>query len=198
MASSKAGICNKALSHLGIGKQIANLESERSQEALACKEFYDDARDAVLRDYNWPFATKVATLQLIEEDPTTEWAYSYRYPTDCVNFRKILSGTREDTPATRVPFDIYANNEIYSDAEEAVGQYTTRVDNPTLYPPDFVMAFSFLLAHYIAPRLTGGDPNRLGDRALKLYDMEIRKARANASNEEVGGPEPDAEWIRGR
>src|SRR5665648_440114 len=95
--SSATEICNMALGHLASGKEIANLETERSAEAIACRRFFDSARDAVLRDFSWPFATKIKALSLIEEDPNSEWAYSYRYPTDCLNFRRILSGTRTDT-----------------------------------------------------------------------------------------------------
>src|SRR5688572_11149621 len=104
--ASETEIANLALSHLGVGKEIANLETERSQEAVACRRFYDTARDATLRDFSWPFATKIAVLGLIEADPNDEWDYSYRYPSDCLQLRRILSGVRNDTRDSRVPFKL--------------------------------------------------------------------------------------------
>jgi len=200
MASSTE-ICNLALSHIGVGKEIANLETEKSEEAAACRRFYDTARDEVLRDFTWPFATVMATLGLIEEDPNDEWSYSYRYPSDCLMFRRILSGQRTDTRDTRVPYKIAQDSSgtlIFTDQENAECEYTIREDDPLRYPPDFVLAFSFLLASYIAPRLTGGDPFKLGQRALQLYALQISKAQANAKNEEQPDIEPDSEFTRAR
>ena len=89
-------IWNTALSHLGISKEVASVD-ESSAEAKACRRFYDTTIKAVLKDYSWPFASKIATLNLITANPNDEWAYSYRYPSDCLFFRRILSGNRNDT-----------------------------------------------------------------------------------------------------
>jgi len=199
--ASIAGICNMALSHIGVGKEIANLTTEQSQEAAACRRFYDIAKDVVLRDFPWPFATKVDTLALIEEDPNVEWAFSYRYPTDCHLIRKVLSGTRNDTQDSVVPYKIAQDSSglvLFCDVEDAEIEYTVHTEDPQFYTPDFTMALSFLLAHYIAPRLTGGDPFKLGIRAVQMYDFEIRKARSNAINEERMERVPESEFIRGR
>ncbi len=60
------------------------------------------------------------------------------------------------------------------------------------------MAFSFLLASYIAPRLTGGDPFKMGSRAIELYQYEIGKAKSTALIEEQDEELPDSEYIRTR
>ena len=60
------------------------------------------------------------------------------------------------------------------------------------------MALSLRLAAYIAPRVTGGDPFKLGMRALELYAVEMSKAKKNASNEQKPGQEADNEFISGR
>ena len=91
MASSTTEIANLALGHLGIGKDIANLDTESSQEAKAMRRYYDICRRTVLQEFTWPFATKFVTLGLVEEDPTDaeEWAFSYRYPADCLFLRRL-------------------------------------------------------------------------------------------------------------
>lgn len=199
--ATKAEICNLALSHVGVGKEIANLDTEKSQEASACRRYYDQARLATLRDFEWPFATKVAALGLVTQNPTSEWGFSYQYPSDCLHFRRILSLRRNDTRQSRVPYRIVygqAGNELYTDMQNAESEYTVNVEDPTRFPPDFAMALSFRLAAYIAPRLTGGDPYKLGDKALQLYTYEISRAKATAVNEEQEEEDPDSEFIRGR
>ena len=64
--SSKTEIANLAISHLGIGKEIANVETEQSQEAKACRRYFDMAKKITLGDVDWTFATKFATLNLFQ------------------------------------------------------------------------------------------------------------------------------------
>lgn len=199
--ASKTQICNLAISHIGVGKEIANVDTDKGDEASACRRYYETCRDVALRDFPWPFATVVESLALIEEDPNDEWAYSYRYPTDCILFRRILSGIRNDSRQTRVPFRIINDSSgrlIYCDAEDAVAEYTKKETNPDLYTPDFYLALSFLIAAHIAPRLTAGDPFKLGDRAARMYEIQISRAKAMAKNEEQVEEDPESEFIRGR
>lgn len=201
MASSKTEIANISLAHLGVGKEIANLDTENSAEANTMRRFYDTARDEVLRDFNWSFTTKFATLAEVEEDPTDEWSYSYRYPSDCLKLRRILSGTRNDSRQSRVPYKVAQDSEgllLYTDMEDAEIEYTVRVEDTSLYPADFTMAFSYKLAFYAAPRLAAGDPFGLGQRCMQLYGMSLAKAANTSLNEEQVEEEPDAQWIRAR
>jgi len=67
------------------------------------------------------------------------------------------------------------------------------------FPPDFAEAVSLLLAAYLAPTLTGGDPQKLGGRALQLYEWAIARAKANARNEQQDDMLiPESEFIRSR
>ena len=190
-----------AISHLGIGKEIANLDTEQSQEASACRRFYDEAVEIVLSDFDWPFATKQATLNLIASNPTAEWDYSYRYPTDCLRIRRILSGIRQDTASSRVPFKITQDSLgklIYSDQQNAEVEYTVRITDPSYFTSEFIFALSFRLAYYIAPRLTGGDPFKLQDRMIQQYMYEMGKAKERSLNEERHDVPNDSELITTR
>jgi len=198
---SKTSIANMALSHLGIGKEVANVDTENNQESASCRRFFDIARDSTLRDAPWPFATTRLTLALVEADPNDEWAYSYRYPSDCLFFRRILSGVRNDTQDSRTPYKIEGDASgrlIFTDAEDAIAEYTEGVTDTTRFPPDFVMALSLRLAMFISPRLTAGDPFGLGKRTYELYRIEIAKVDATAFNEEQADITPDSEFIRER
>ena len=200
-ASAKTRICNMALSHLGAGLELSNVDSERSNEAAACRMFYESARRLTLKAFPWPFATKIAALALITEQPNTEWAYSYRYPADCLEHRRILSGIRNDTRSTRVPSKL-ANDEtglvIFTDQENAFSEYTIDEQNNNLFPEDFMMALSYRLATMIAARVTGGDPFKMGDRAMQNFVLQMSQAEATNANEEQPDVEPDSELILSR
>ena len=199
--STKTEIANLALSHLGVGKEIANLETENSQEANAMRRFYDIAREQVLRDFNWPCATKEVTLGLVTTNPTTEWTYAYRYPADAIKLRRIFSGLRNDTRQTRVPFKLVADavgRLVYTDAINACMEYTFLETDASKFSPDFVQALACRMAAYAAPRLTSGDPFKMGDRAYKLYLLEISRAQASAVNEIQDEEKPEASWINDR
>jgi hypothetical protein len=90
-------ICNQGLFHAAAGKQIASLD-EKSAEARACSLFYDTAKDQVLEAFAWPFATLTASLELVQQQPTPEWGYSYRLPVDCMAPRRILSSSVNASP----------------------------------------------------------------------------------------------------
>jgi hypothetical protein len=199
--ATKVGICNQALSHLGIDKDIANLDTEQGVEARAARTFYDDTLKEVLRDFNWPFSGEIRALGLVEEDPNSEWDYSYRYPSDCLKVRRILSGSRQDTQSTREPYKIMkdaAGKLILCDRENAESEFTVFVDDPALYPPDFVHAFSLLLAVKMGPRVTAGDPFGRQEKVASLYLAMVTKAQANAASEEQPDAEADAETIQAR
>lgn len=199
--ASKTEIANLAISHLGTAKEISALETERSEEANACKRYFDVARDAVLKDFNWPFATKIFKLSLVQEDPNADWKYAYRYPVDCIHVRRILTGKKNETRQDRIPYKIGKDalgKIIYTDKELAEIEYTERVEDPQFYSADFVMALSFRLASYIAPRLTKGDPFKMKNDMVAQYEAEIEMAKSNSLNEEQVYEDPESELIRVR
>lgn len=200
-AFTKTKICNLALSHLGSSKTIANFDTERSAEANACREYFDTAVEEVLQGFHWPFATKIVALGLLEENPNSEWGYSYQYPTDCLDIRRILSGTRDDSKDTEIKFKIYGNDTgkvIYTDKEEAEAEYTMNITDPARWSADFGMAVSFLLAAYIAARVTGGDPFKKGVQAFQMFQMKMPKVQARQANEQKYEREPVSEFERVR
>lgn len=199
--TSKTVIANMALSNLGIGKEIGNADTENSAEARAFRRFFEVARDATLRDFPWSFATKFADLALIETDPTSEWGYSYQYPTDCLQFRRIPSGTRTDSLETAVKYKIArgtAGRIILTDQADAECEYTILVEAIEEWPADFCLALAWRLAIYMAPKITGGDPFKLRESAGKMYSFELALAQNNIGNEEQPDLPPESSFITGR
>lgn len=200
-AADDTRFANFALRHLGVSKVIQNITTEQSEEASACRDFIEFVKEEVLRDFKHPFTTEIATLGLVESNPTTEYAYSYQYPSNCANFRRILSGIRNDTRQSRVHYRIVkgaSGKLIYTDQPDAVGEYSIIETETARWPIDLVLAGSLLLASYIAPSVTDGDPFKLGERAMRLYVVSKTKAEANALNEEQAEEDPESEFTRGR
>jgi hypothetical protein len=198
MASSTS-IANLALSHLGISKTIASL-TERSQEALAINAFYDTAVEELQREFPWPFNTRFGVLSLVEEDPTSEWSYSYRYPSTAIFFRRIF-GLRVDSRQSEVKYRIASDDTgklILTDEEEPEGEWSVLVTEAGKFTADFALALSFRLAAYAAPRLTAGDPFKMGNRSLELYMLSIEKAQGTAAKEEKTEEIVESEFIRER
>jgi len=199
--ASKTEIANMAISHLGIGKEIANVDTEKSQEARACRSFYESAKKITLSDLDWNFASTFATLGLVEEDPTTEYRYSYQYPTDCLRLRRILSGSRQDTQQSRIPYRIVVEGgtrKIYTDQDSAVVEYTTDITDASIFDSEFAMALSYRLAAFICSRLTAGDDFRIKAEMLQHYQMEIGFAKKKNMNEVQHDRHNESDLIRSR
>lgn len=184
--SSLLDIWNMAISHLGTGKSIAGVD-EKSEERRVCSLFYDTARDTVFEDFRWGFARTFITLGLVEENPNSQWLYSYRYPNDCLDARSILSNSIPDTEKTIISF-IMSNDTsgrlIYSNKTDAILEFTKRITDLNLYSASFRIALSYKLAMYLIPRLSKGDPLKIKASMVAFYLAEIDKARVNAANEE--------------
>lgn len=190
-------ICNMALSHLLISRQIESL-TEGTQEADTCTLWYTRIRNQVLRDYPWDFAERYAALALISEEPNTEWLYSYRVPTDFMGARRIaIAGSRDRTAS--IPFKVgsdAAGGTIFTDEPDATLVYTARIENPALFPEDFIQAVSLRLAYDIAKPISAS--LTLATQAMADYRSAVGQAQANSQNEQQPDDEPEAESIRAR
>lgn len=210
MPTSKTQIANMALRHIGVSLTIADLDlaSDRSAQARACREFYDTARDELLRDFDWPFARRIspaAGLALVAAAPSSEWKYSYRVPAETLAVRRVINGlgVRFDTAGGRIPFEVVGDDAgqlLLTDfnstsATPLVIVYTTRVTDITRYPPDVAQSLALLLAGYIAPSISQGDELKLGERVLAKYAWRLATARQNAATERQPDQDGDSAFV---
>ncbi len=197
-------ICNLALSHIGQGVTIASL-SERTAAAQACNDFFETARKKFLRDYKPAFALKrnysFAEVEEFEDEDNSEWGFSYRWPSDCLAVIKLHSGIRQRSPDTDVPFEQGGDSTeklILTDEEDAVGDYVLDHDNFTIWHEDSMIALSYLVAHYIAPRLSKGNIIQMKRELWQFYLAEANNAVGNIKNEQTYDEAADPEMIRAR
>ncbi len=183
--TSAVGICNLALGNVGIQQTIASLD-EKSKEAAACKRYYEQARDEVLEDYPWPFATRTVTLALVASDPTPTWYFSYRYPSDCSKVRRVVPPDIGVSNYFREPFIITSDASgklVYSNLELALAEITAKITDTALFNAKFVNSLSWLLGSKIAPSLTGNNAKAAINHALSIYETSLIQAQNVAANE---------------
>lgn len=197
--SSRTEISNMSISHLGISDEIANLDTEKSEEAATCRRFFDPAIETFQRDFQMSFGTKRKVLGLISSDPNDEYLFEYEYPSDCVMAGRIISGLITDNRQTQVPYVVVrgaSGRVIHSNFCEAELEYSIIENDTGRLPPDVVMAFSYKLAELVAPRLTAGDPFGQGDKAKRNYEEAKTIAWSNDRNEQQEEEEPESEFVR--
>ena len=201
MAVTEAQICNLALAHI---KQttttIANLVTDLGNTAVQCRIHYDVARQFVLADHNWNFATKRVGLADISSSPMSPvtWGFRYDYPSDCLKIQEI---ERLSKLNTAIPYKVESEDDgsglsILCDTDEARAIYTFDVKNTTVFSPGFIQAFSWYLGSELAPALSGDE--RIQEACLTIYRNTIAGARAADSNEGEADADINSPWERAR
>lgn len=193
-------ICNIALSRLGNSRTINSL-TEQSKEAGVCSLHYEPARDAVLSDFDWSFATKRVALADTGAPPP-DWQYAYRYPTDCMRIIELMvPGMRNVPSRLRIEYTTGSDADgtgklIYTEQEMAWLKYVGLVTDPNMYDAVFRDALSWRMAGEMAMSLTSGP--QLGQNAMTMYAQVIRSAGSRSMNESQEPPEPESEFTCAR
>lgn len=199
--AGKVEIWNMALGRIANTRRVEDPEEDTRQGKL-CRIFWEQTRDYVLADFPWPAGRSFPVLNLVEEDPTPEWAYSYAYPVACLHFVRILSGDRNDSRQSQVPYRIASDGAggalILTDQEDAQAEVIVRRDDPGKYPPDLVSTIAWRLAGELAPGLGGELGSKWRLDAFKMYDVERSIAEARHANEERAEEPPVSEFERAR
>lgn len=203
MSATDVTICNLALSHLGESNGISALTDPRNGAARACNQWYEQCRDELLREFAWPFATTTVMLALVAADPTPEWGYSYTYPSDALKLvRAPFGSTRNPTEATLTRYKIArgasGGRVLYMDQTTATIEYIVRVTDANEFPPDFVVALSYLIASRICSQITKENKANTALLMWQGYQSALKIAMANAANESAPDPEPESALITAR
>lgn len=194
--ASVIGICNIALSSIGISRSINSLY-EQSKEAGACSLHFDGCRDSVLADFDWNFATKRVALA-DTGNPPPDWQYAYQYPTDCLRITELMvPDNRYPLADQRIKYETGVNSDgtgklIYTDQNAAWLKYVMRITDVNLFDSLFAEALAWRLAAAINMQLTG-EPS-LGGNAMQTYSALIRSASTHSMNESQEPVMPESEF----
>lgn len=216
--STEVDICNLALAHLGDTATVASIDPpEGSAQAEHCARFYPMARDALLEEHPWGFATKRVALALLSE-AWPEWTYAYAQPNDAVNIIAILSPTATDDYSQGIinipdvsiagnyepqPFSCEINDDgvpvILSDQEDAVLRYTALVSDTGNFSPLFTTTLSWRLAALLAGPILKGDVGAAeAKRCEAMAQAYLSKAIESDAGQRRINPVHKVGWINGR
>lgn len=202
--SSKQEICNLALSNVGVSQWVANIDTDRSNEALVLRRWYDISVNFCLEDFDWNFARRRIALALLDITPPSIWTYVYAYPSDCAQPREIeVEGVRQPYHEQRIPYEVAAQSDvagdykvIYTDQADAVLVYTKRITDAGMFDAQFTIALSWLLAGNIAMPLAVKP--QFAQQAIGNYNAMKMTATASHLNASEEGAEPPGETERAR
>jgi hypothetical protein len=194
---SDVDICCMALGHVGLGQKISDLDGSGALEEV-CRDWFARSRDTVLEGAHWPVSTRQVILGLVEEDPNTDWAYSYRYPNETLAVRRLVSGVGlpETDPVPFVMGQDDTGRLIYADLEDAIAEVTYWTNNSGEWSSHFANAVSFLLASNIAGPLKR--PGNVRGDCYALFEQWDAKAKGVARREEMNKPRPPSSYVSRR
>lgn len=189
MNYTKAKIFNITLKNLRVSVGIQNT-NQIDKNTVVLNEFYETAKDQVLKDYDWNFANSYRELALTGNIPQNpKFLYEYDYPNDCLFAREIVTYTDSDNI---VEFEVASNNTgqkiINTNQTPVVLRYTKCIDNETFFSTEFVTALCWYLAFLAAPAITGN--RSIQSDCLNIYNSMITKAKTiNASEGYIKTPD---------
>ena len=196
--STKTRIFNMALHELGISAPVVNSEQQDDTRAVILNNYYEAAKDEVLKSYDWNFAEKYRVLTPSDEEILNpKYIYAYDYPNDCLNARDVYN--RKNDILTK-EFKVSATEKgtkiILCNIPAAVLRYTRRVDNETLFDTEFSTAVAMYLAGLTGNALTGSQQK--ADDALKKYWDKIRLAHITNVSEGQEIDDDDTTYLDAR
>ena len=172
---SKAQIFNIALNILGISTPLENPNGSDNR-AILLNNYYELARDYVLKDFDWNFASAFKELSLCENQfQFSKYKYSYNYPNDCICARDIFQKGSYAQEKFLISSDMDGNIVILTDVESAVLRYTRRVEKEIYFSCEFSMALSYYLASLTAGVLVGSFQK--GEYAFEKYSKILSHAK---------------------
>lgn len=190
-------VANMALSHCGISKRITALDQSAHLERV-CSEWYPIARDEILSDYRWLFSRRQIALALVEENPNSDWLFSYTYPVDALEVVRLVSplGIPDAVPSE---WRLGMSDEgrlIYCNVEGAQAEIISFVNDPGNWPDALALAVSWSMAAYIGPSL------KIDARKIEAItaraQFEKKKARGKDNRQQQAFERVESSYIRAR
>lgn len=185
--SIRIDVCNFALTTLG-EKPITSIEDDLDS-ALTLSNLYYIARDAVIEEAEWTFATRRFKPAVSAITPEWGWDYAFPIPSDILRVTQVdknwtevngyaVVGQNERNPVDHVIEYIEdgAGESILCNEEEIFCKGVRKIEDEGIYSPLFVEAFSLKLAYLAGYAIT--ESNQKVQMALALYTGAISKAKS--------------------
>lgn len=184
---SQVQIINRALAHLGMNP-ITNIQSD-TPSAIVANQFWEQCRDDVFSEHRWPFANVQVNLALVT-DEISGWEFVYGYPAKCARLFNVFNeGTisEKDIQEFEVVYISSSNKRVVcTNLDEAIGEYTYKVSDTSIWDSKFITAFSYRLASEMAHSLIG-DVDK-GLKLMQIYNAFISDAKRLSYQEKIKKP----------
>ena len=180
MNYTKAKIFNMVLKNLRVSVNIQSA-NQTDKNTIVLSEFYDSAREQVLKDFDWNFANSYRELSLTGSIPQNpKFLYEYDYPNDCLFAREIMPYVDKEIVEFEIASNAKGNKVINTNITPAVLRYTKSIENETYFSTEFTMALCWYLSFLAAPAITGN--RAIQSDCLSIYTNMLAKAKTlNAS-----------------
>lgn len=172
--TSAVDLCNLALQKLGAAR-ITSLDTPDSVEAELCALHFPMARDAVLEEHTWSFASSRRVLNPTGNTPAWGDDTEFQVPQDVVMVARIYASTNV---ADLLPPDQWRRmgEVVYASTSTAYAVCVDRVTDLTRFPALVKMAVATRLAAELCMAITES-PEREQQLWVE-YATKVREAAA--------------------
>ncbi len=182
---SVVDICNSALAAVG-SKAIVSL-SDNSERARILQTTYNSDRLSLLRMHPWNFATKQATLPLLDGVTPFEFTYAYELPADCLRLIRVYQALSRYEVLGRAVYTNDSQMRVYY-----VSDVTDSSQFDTVFVECLVLKIASDIAYSITQNLT------LADQLTKEYETRFRQAKQYGAQEGFPRQWDEGTWIASR
>lgn len=195
MAISKTRIFNMAINELGISAPISNADAQDDTRAIILRNYYETARNEVLKSFDWNFAETYRILTPNgEESLDPRFQYVYDYPNDCLNARELLQQNGDNKKKKFKPSsNLKGQKVLLANVSPAILRYTRRVEQEAFFDDEFALALALYLAGLTGKTITGSQQK--ADSAMKRYWDKVRLGEISNASEGLEVDEDDSTYL---
>lgn len=193
--ATKETIFNLTLSKLLLAREVTNATTDTSREVKILNTHWDSALRMTLKDLNLSTLAIEFDLELIESiNNDGPYLYAYKYPTECVLLRRIVSGYAVDTRYTSILKKVTqyeGQKAILTSKVNAQAEIQSKNIPLSAIGPEAENALACQLGILAAPLLVGKGAKALKESLLQEYVIHKGEAQEGDMNENYN-PEEEA------
>jgi hypothetical protein len=198
MSFTKEKIYNLALSALLLSDEVIEISTSKSNNIAILNRFYDVAFQSTLQDLDLDSLSQPIALELIDTitDGSIPWTYVYKYPSNCIFFRRINSGFVTDNKNTHIAkkTGIHKGQKaIFTNQPQAIAECIPKDVPLEALSPMAALAVSYKLAIVSAPLITGKGAKTLRKEINENYIIAKTEAQETDVSENFNY---ESDWQR--
>lgn len=197
--TSEVDICNRAIQK--VGAQAITSRSDDTAAARAVNRVFEDVRDEELRNQNWNFSIKRASLAASTTAP--EWGYDKQFPlpADCIRLILVdghygVSETLGSYGTNEPDYRLEGRAILANDTGPLKIMYVSRVADPNEWDMQFRELIACRIAVEICEELTQSNTKK--QLLMEEYERQLRRAVRGDGVETPGEALYESDWLRAR